>query len=293
MHRPLTRMVANERYEKVTNQPSAVKSEQVLRSIGDRLKKARESKNLTLDQARIKTRIHPKILTALEEGSIDEVLGQTYARGFLKKYAAFLGLDCDEILKEYLVLHSEARGEGAPSAIPDSRAYSLHMPPALRVYGSILLLAAVAVLALVLLIKGCRALSRVHDRARTKVASTANSKTKVPVAMKATPAAKKSSSSKTEEQTKPSINISKNEPLVLTFGVKRPVYVKVSKDGVVLFERELRERTVETVRAEEKINLRVANIEALELYLNGIPLAIHKKGEIKNLEITRRGFKIK
>ena len=56
-------------------------------SVGERLKKARENKSLTIDQIRKQTRIHSDVLIALEEGRCNEILDPTYVKSFLKKYA--------------------------------------------------------------------------------------------------------------------------------------------------------------------------------------------------------------
>ena len=55
-------------------------------AIGDKLRKSRENKLLTIDQVHKKTRIYSQVLSALEDGRCDELLNSTYVRSFLKKY---------------------------------------------------------------------------------------------------------------------------------------------------------------------------------------------------------------
>ena len=71
------------------------------REIGELLKNARTKKGLTIEKAYKKTRIHPGILRALEEGRVENLLNKIYIKGFLKKYSEFLGLDKDFIVREY------------------------------------------------------------------------------------------------------------------------------------------------------------------------------------------------
>ena len=71
------------------------------REIGELLKKARTKKGLSIEKVYKKTRIHPGILRALEEGEVENLLNKIYIKGFLKKYSEFLGLDKDSIVREY------------------------------------------------------------------------------------------------------------------------------------------------------------------------------------------------
>lgn len=76
-------------------------------TIGEKLKQAREKRALTIEQVQKQTLIHAPVLAALEEGRCDEILTPTYVKGFLKKYATYLGLDYKEMFVEYAALHSD------------------------------------------------------------------------------------------------------------------------------------------------------------------------------------------
>ncbi len=69
--------------------------------IGTILKKSRESKGLTLQQIEDETNMRWKYLEALEEENYDVIPGQAYVRGFLRNYAAFLGIEPEEMLEIY------------------------------------------------------------------------------------------------------------------------------------------------------------------------------------------------
>ncbi|MFC2062209.1 RodZ domain-containing protein [Elusimicrobiota bacterium] len=70
-------------------------------SIGEELKKARESKGVTLNLISRDTKIPVDWLKALEENNYDEFPGKFYARSYLRTYAAYLGvaLEIDEVLE--------------------------------------------------------------------------------------------------------------------------------------------------------------------------------------------------
>jgi cytoskeleton protein RodZ len=68
---------------------------------GDRLREARESKGLTLEEAEQLTRIRRSFLEALEENRLDALPDHAYTRGFVHSYAELLGLDSKEMVAAY------------------------------------------------------------------------------------------------------------------------------------------------------------------------------------------------
>ena len=76
-------------------------------SIGDKLREAREKNELSWEKVHKDIKIHPRVLKALEEDKGDELLSSIYIKGFLKKYAQYLGLDSREIAEEYELLHPQ------------------------------------------------------------------------------------------------------------------------------------------------------------------------------------------
>jgi cytoskeleton protein RodZ len=81
--------------------------------LGDRLRKAREAKGLTLEQIEEVTRIRRRYLQALEEEDFGQLPGEVFVRGFLRNYALALGLDPEEVLA--------AGGLKVPSPLPPAQ----------------------------------------------------------------------------------------------------------------------------------------------------------------------------
>ncbi len=81
-------------------------------TIGDKLREARQKKGLTLKEVEYELRIRSVYLEAMEKNDFDAIPGQAYVKGFLRSYAAFLGLDPDEIIREYNTLHGYAEESG-------------------------------------------------------------------------------------------------------------------------------------------------------------------------------------
>ena len=72
--------------------------------IGHILREARENRGLTLEEVQAKIRINARYLAAFETGQYDALPTPVHARGFLRNYARFLGLDPQPLLDRYLTV---------------------------------------------------------------------------------------------------------------------------------------------------------------------------------------------
>jgi cytoskeletal protein RodZ len=87
--------------------------------LGDQLRRARESKSLSLEDVERATGIRKRFLQALEEGRFDALPGPVQARGFLKSYANCLGQSPEEVLARYeRQTHSTQTAAALQSASP-------------------------------------------------------------------------------------------------------------------------------------------------------------------------------
>ena len=73
--------------------------------IGSSLREARLRQRLDLSDVERATHIRSRYLHALEEEQFEALPGRAYAKGFLRTYANFLGLDADRFLDEYSSRH--------------------------------------------------------------------------------------------------------------------------------------------------------------------------------------------
>ncbi|MFK7842938.1 MAG: helix-turn-helix domain-containing protein [Sphingorhabdus sp.] len=83
-----------------------------LDSTGDLLRRAREQKNLTLEEIAKKTRIPQRHLASIESGDYEALPGRTYAIGFAKSFARTVGLS-DASIGTQLRAEMEEQGHGA------------------------------------------------------------------------------------------------------------------------------------------------------------------------------------
>jgi cytoskeletal protein RodZ len=85
---------------------------------GDRLKKEREKRGITLDDVALNTKIGTRFLRALEEEHFDQLPGGIFNRGFVRAYARCVGLDEDQTIADYLLASGEVQPRKAEAAEP-------------------------------------------------------------------------------------------------------------------------------------------------------------------------------
>src|SRR5664279_1076356 len=72
-------------------------------SFGERLRREREMRGISLDDIAEATKIGTRLLRALEEEHFDLLPGGIFNKGFVRAYAKYLGLNEDEAVADYLV----------------------------------------------------------------------------------------------------------------------------------------------------------------------------------------------
>lgn len=92
--------------------------------VGPFLRAARVRHGLDLEDVATALRIRVAQLQAIEEGRFDDLPGRTYAVGFVRAYAEYLGLDGDEVVAGFRDEVSGLTGQTElhfPVAVPESR----------------------------------------------------------------------------------------------------------------------------------------------------------------------------
>lgn len=69
--------------------------------IGELLKAARMEMRISIADAATRLHIRPRYLEALEAGLLRDLPGMSYTRGYIARYATFLRLDKDEVLRRF------------------------------------------------------------------------------------------------------------------------------------------------------------------------------------------------
>ncbi len=79
-------------------------------SFGDRLRREREMRGVSLDDIAAATKIGTRSLRALEDEQFEQLPGGIFNKGFVRAYAKFLGLNAEQAVADYL----DAAGESSP-----------------------------------------------------------------------------------------------------------------------------------------------------------------------------------
>lgn len=93
---------------------------------GEKFRKERERRGLTLDDVSNVTKINSRMLKAIETEHFDQLPGGVFNKGFVRAYAKHLGLDDQDAITEYLAVLREAQigaqtAEWQPGHRPETR----------------------------------------------------------------------------------------------------------------------------------------------------------------------------
>ena len=77
-------------------------------SFGEKLRKEREKRKISLDEISSTTKIGTRMLQALEEDKFNLLPGGIFNKGFVRAYARAVGLDEDQTVADYLVASGDA-----------------------------------------------------------------------------------------------------------------------------------------------------------------------------------------
>ena len=246
-------------------------------TMGAYLRAARTEQRVSLERAAQDTKIKADFLMRMESDEFD-FIAPAYARGFLRSYARFLGLDDAPFLEEFDrrfgtgpvdSVQIVAADRGKQQKVKDHSPFSR--------WTIVLVIAAGVLLALALI--GIFAPKPNRDRAqRAAAASASPSPTN-------TPKEKKSPS--------PTPSPSPTEALFLADGIQLTVealegdcWVDIEADGSNVFSETLTFGESETFQADEDMTVVLGAPSSVELILNGEPLGSPPTEEAGALKFT-------
>ncbi|MDH3746125.1 MAG: helix-turn-helix domain-containing protein [Acidobacteriota bacterium] len=224
-------------------------------TFGTWLRRQREIREIPLREIADVTKISLRYLEALEQDRFDVLPAPVFARGFLREYSKYVGLDPDEVVNSYLTADrdtAEAEVGSGSERIGQSSSSSSRMP---------LIVAVVALVALLGLIYAAARFLPRSDEERQPPPMAA------PVVAPPVPAAGVTDNVTVGEapgsQPEPAI------PIVMTMDFTEDCWVEVEVDG----ERRLSELHVQgesmRLEAEQAIRLTLGNPKGVHLEVNG------------------------
>ncbi len=223
-------------------------------NFGERLKRERELREVTLEEITSATRIGPRFLEALENEEWSKLPGGVFNRGFVRSVARYLGLNEEALLGEYDLAHG---AQVAPPLPPPDKRFSSDSKwiPFLAFIG-------------VLLILFCAAIGGVyawrHYAARRAQKQSMASAT---AAANSPPAA--APNSPVSEQKQIATSSAQEPPLDLLVSASTATRVRIVADGQLLFEGEFPSGENRHFKAANEFEVTAADSSAVLLELNG------------------------
>jgi cytoskeleton protein RodZ len=225
-------------------------------TFGERLKRERELREVTLKEVTAGTRIGPRFLEALENEQWDKLPGGVFNRGFVRAIARYLGLDEENLLAEYDLAHGE-------QSLPVPQAYENKIPRPPLWLPILVVLALLAVLG-GLVAGGIYGWRRyVAHRAAKQPSSSAllpvepQSATASVLPGAATPSP--------SDATTPASSI----PLDLAVSTSAATRVRILADGTILLDAELPAGETRHFPASQQFEVTASDSSAVLLELNG------------------------
>lgn len=136
-----------------------------MESVGEKLRRTREAKNISLDQVSRETNIAKRYLQALEEEDVSQFPGDTYAMGFLRNYAEYLGLNSAELITLYKNMRLQEQPVPLEALLKRKRSYF----PYLLLGGGVVVLLALGLFYFLSPTEGKKEKAEVVSRAAAKV----------------------------------------------------------------------------------------------------------------------------
>jgi cytoskeletal protein RodZ len=227
-------------------------------SFGDWLRRQRDLREISLREISDVTKINFRYLEALEQNRFSALPAAVFARGFLREYARYVGLDPDEVVNYYIAGQQEQEPE-LPSRPRPRRLHSSTQ----WVYGLVLTAAVVGLFGVV---------AAVSFWAERRPVRAEPPPIAAPVFAPAPPVVAVAT---------------KEVPLEVTLDFTQNCWVEAVLDG--------RERISELhvqgeslrLTAEESISLRLGNAAGVQMEVNGEPFGMDGgEGNVRDIEIT-------
>ena len=276
-------------------------------SFGERLRREREMRGITIEEIAEATKIGSRNLRALEEEKFDLLPGGIFNKGFVRAYSKYLGLDEEQAVADYIAAETsfqQAASEGPdqPVAVTPSRSFA----------------APIAVVIVVVVALGgffgwrfvkSKAME-IADRqppATTQPAPTPPQTAATQPVSTAPAAATPSDTSPDPHQpaTSPSVSPASTTPtttpdptatasadgFVVLLKAKQDSWVSAKADGKSVFSATLKAQNEKTLKARNRIEVMLGNAGGIQVSYNGKDLNLpNTSGQVKTLVFTPQGL---
>jgi len=288
---------------------------------GDRLRREREMRGVSIEEIAESTKIGTRSLRALEEEDFEKLPGGIFNKGFVRAYSRFLGLNEDQTVADFDAAWKEYEAARRPVQMPEPEEESAGESGANW-------LLAVALVLLVLLAAGWYFLKHRHrsgsreavvapratdasqppapaptDASLASSAAhalpplpapgpTTNDLKKAPSEVaKSVAAAEPAVTKKPEQGATTPRQADLNAPIQLEVFAREDSWLSVSADGKNLGQGVLTAQKSRTIRAQKEVRLKLGNVGGVEVSFNGRPINIDgEPKQVKELTFTPEGL---
>ncbi len=301
-----------------------------IREIGKLFAETRKKKNITIDDAYRKSRIHPEVLRNIENGQFDKI-NKPYLKSFLKQYANFLELDTEKVLAKYEEISTSVPEVGFNlKKIDEKEKEKKKIEPlkpekkepkkeAVQIFtekkaggdkmkfifvGVLSAILAILVLTLFDTVKSkmtnsddknkVKTTRQKKDAAKKKAPKKAKAKTKI---KKKKPApkqkSKKTTSSKKAAASKKKSSKSKKETSVrMVLKARGKVWVQVNEGDKMLFAGVLLKGQSKTWKSTGTLTVWTGKADVLDFIVNTRKIKSFATGVVKNIKVSDKGIRV-
>jgi len=239
--------------------------------VGAHLRSSREAHGISLALLAARTRVQPRILTAIELNDLDAIPPKPYGRSFVRAYAHEVGLDAERVVHDYFGQFPPVVQHASPPAIPvdnaAGRRIAALVPAALAILLGIGIIAA--------LWQNTRNVSGPAPAPVVGTTGVSPSPAATPVKNVPQPGAPAVAQSAAADR------------LTLVVRATRDCWVAASADGQRTIYQILPAGAERTLTGSREIVIRAGDAGALKLTLNGRDAgAFGQSGEVRQARIT-------
>jgi cytoskeleton protein RodZ len=262
---------------------------------GERLRREREMRGITLDEISESTKISRRHLESLEKEDFDELPGGIFNKGFVRAYARYLGIDEDQAVADYSSATSE------PPAPADQFPLDVHDKPDRKLNPRRspvpLVLAVVALLAVLAVLwarnRGRRSEGPGNTTPPTAAAGSPHAGS-APVETGTRPAptpGKMVAAPATPKSAPASIAVTPGRTFVVVVKAKEPAWVSLTADGKETWKGVMQADSQRLVRAAKSVVVTTGNAGGIEVSHNGRTLgALGSESQVRTLTFKPGGL---
>ncbi|MGH9382322.1 MAG: RodZ domain-containing protein [Thermoanaerobaculia bacterium] len=258
--------------------PAGQEAAQARAAFGQWLRQQRAVRDIELDEVARATKVSIRYLEALEGGRFELLPAPVFARGFLREYARYVGLDADEAVNSYLTALQLGGAEEAPRS-------EVAAPERRRLAAAIGI-----VVGLALVVIGIWWWLNRHQASERQTVPASSGQAALP--RNALPAAGESPPSRQRTRSAAEPTQAPEEastaPLVVTLDFRAGSWVEAEVDGQPMVSEERLQGESLTLQAQRRVLLSLDRPQAVDVLVNGEPVTIAPgpDGAVRDHEIA-------